>query len=155
MTISADLQAYIVEKGLLLSAIYLMLYMLSWRIDRNIWLLELSNGKYKGSSGSYYLYLVLFFGVLIGYLNYCDTQLLSYNSSISQVSLFVVNILIYGVYLLADLLVVDFLIYSKFQPKFMKLDEVDFVTSPWHHINYSLRWLIVGSFFCFVASMIS
>lgn len=155
MTISSDLQNFIVEKGLLLAAIYLMMYLLSWRIDKNIWLAELSNGKSKGSTGPYYIYLLLFFGILVGFLNYCDAQLLSYNSSISQVSLFVINILIYSIYILADLLIIDFLLYSKFQPKFMEIEELGFVTSPWHHINYAMRWLIVGAFFCFVASMIS
>jgi len=155
MNISAELQSYIVEKGLLLSAIYIMFYLLSWRIDKNIWLSELSNGKLKENSSAYYIYLVLFFGVLVGFLNYCDTQLLSYNSSFSQVSLFVINIMIYGIYILTDLLVMDFLIYSKLQPKFMKLEEIDFVISPWHHLNYAFRYLIVGAFFSFVASMIS
>lgn len=155
MNISSDLQDFIVEKGLLLSAIFLMMYLLSWRIDKNIWLPELSNGKYKGSSKSYYVYLFLFFGVLVGFLNYCDTQLLSYNSSISQVSLFVINILIYSIYILADLLIIDFLLYSKFQPKFMEIESIGYVTNPWHHLNYALRWLIVGAFFSFIASMIS
>ncbi len=155
MEISEELRLYIIEKGLVLAAIYFSLKLLSWRLDKNIWLGELSDGQQKGNQKAYILYMVIFFGSLVAYLNYIDQQLIALNSSFSQFSLFIVNVMIYSIYIFANLLVHDFLIYSRLQPKLMAFETLEFVNSPFHHLKYNIRWMVVGAVFCFLASVIS
>ncbi len=155
MEISEALRLYIIEKGLILTALFFSLKLLSWRLDKHIWLGELSDGKQKGNQKAYILYLVIFFGSLVAYLNFIDQQLLALNNSFSQFSLFIVNVMVYSIFIFANLLVHDFLIYSRIQPRLMAFDDLDFVTSPFHHLKFNIRWLIVGAVFCFIAAIIS
>lgn len=155
MTIDPILQSFIVEKGLVLSAVLSSFYLLSWRLDKSIWIDQFSDNKQRGNLKGYYMFLAIQFAAVLSILIYIDDILVSGNPAFNQITLFVINLLIYGIYVLADLLVWDLLIYSKLQPKFMHLEPFGYNTSVLHHLNYTWRLALFGSVFCFLASVIA
>lgn len=155
MQISDELLTFIGEKGLLLSAILSALYLLSWRLDKTMWASELSKGEIKGNSKAYTLYWVVFFAVSFIMLLQFDRQLIELDMRMNQITMLVVNCFIFGFHVLVDILVLDLLLYSKLQPRFMKIEGVDYISSSLFHLDMAWRMMLIGAFFCFLASIIA
>jgi len=154
MNIDPILKQFIIEKGLTVSGLLSAIYLLSWRVDKTIWLAELSDNKHRGNIKGYTLYLFIFFGALLGLLIYIDNILINADVGFNQVTILVVNLLIFGIHVLTDLLLWDLVIYGRIQPKFMQLEPIGIITSLVHHLKYALRLALFGAVFCFIASVI-
>lgn len=155
MNISEDILYFVAQYGLILAAMLSAVVLLSWRLDPEIWVYDLTKGAKKGNTKGYRSTLILMIVVLTGFMVHADTQVIDLNPQISQSSLFVLNILMLGMYALVKFFLIDYLIYSKIKPGFMKIDDVPFETNIFFHLRLLVLNMLYGGVFCYLAAIIS
>jgi len=153
--ISNALQEFILIYGLQLFCLFTLLYYLSWTVRPSIWSYEMSGGKIKTDTKGYIMYLIILFSVLTGNLVYIDKLLIETELLINQTTLFVVNLLIYGLYCLLHLFINSYIIYIRLQPRIFILNSVKNNYNFMFHVKVSLLLFIYGAVFCFLASVIT
>ena len=152
--ISSAVQAFILSKALILFLVLTSLYFLSWRIKPNMWTYEMSGGKIGKPSLNYIAYLFLFYGTLTGCLVYFDNELSQLELHINQTSVFVINLLILGLYCLLHLFIISYIIYIRLQPAIFDLKSVKNNHNLGFHVKLAFLTFVYGSLFCFIASML-
>ena len=155
MELSADIQEFVLSHGLTLSFVLSCMQLLSWKLSPGIWTGEITDGKNNAFSREYIFFLILFFSVQTAILIWFDKELISLNLLVNQTTLFVLNMLMFAIYVLVDLIVIDFLLYIKVKPGFMKIKGVESNYSLFHHFKYAVRLFIFGGVFCFIASILA
>ena len=152
-TISAGLQEHIINYGLMLSSILMIIYFFSFMVDAEIWRFELTGGKEKGNQKGFWVWFIIHFSITFTLMFIASTQLWKQSLDINQTTLFVLNIFIYAMYALVDLLVVDLIIYMRLKPPFMELEGLGINKDLLHHAKGFFIHMIYGSVFAFIVSL--
>lgn len=155
LDISEELKNYILEHAMYLIAILSIIKLISFKIDSSIWAIELSEGKNKGNQKGYKFFNVLFYAIVLIYFMYSDGKLVEHDFRMNQATLWFVNLIIFFVYIVFDLLVVDMIIYAKIQPKFMAIKDVPWQINLIEHAKIAIMMMVFGAVFGFLASILS
>lgn len=155
LEISEELKNYILENAMYLIAILSLIKLVSFKIDSSIWAIELSEGQTKGNQKGYKIFNVIFYALVLIFFIYADNKLLEYDFRMNQATLWFVNLIIFFVYIVFDLLVIDMIIYTKIQPKFMAIKNVPWQINLIEHAKTAIMVMIFGSVFGFIASILT
>lgn len=153
LSISADLQNHIINYGMMLSSILMIVYFFSFKVDAEIWRFELTGGREKGNQKGYWIWFIIHFSITCTLMFIASANLWKQSTEVNQSTLFVLNIFIYAIYALVDLLVVDLIIYMRLKPPFMALEGLGINKDLLHHAKGFFIHMIYGSVFAFLVSL--
>lgn len=156
MNISSELLDFALEKGMVLFSVLTAAYLLSLKANPDIWRLEYKGRpSQKEPRGARAVVFVVMGCILTAALVLADIELMEIAPEYPQTNLFIVNLMIFTVYNLLDLLVVDFLLHTKLKPDFMEIPDDGGSKEMVNHVGIFFRNYLYAGVLSFTASLLA
>lgn len=155
MDVSQDLIDLCSIYGLVLAGALTLVYLFSLKFNPEAWTAEFTNGKKKGDGrGQLYVSIIMALTTLLVFY-YADKEILNTFIDAGQPALFLANGIIFIVYNLTDLLLVDYLLQLRIRLEFMDVPGQENQYKMRTHLTIFMRNFVYGGVLAFVASILA